>query len=83
MAKNYTYIGNCEQDGLLHVILEVRCTECKTTKRILVDPNGYHKWINGTLIQRALPDLPKDIRELLISGFCGSCFDKLFPLDEA
>ena len=83
MAKNYTYVGNCESDDLLYVILEAHCIECKTTKRILVDPNGYHKWINGTLIQRALPDLPKDDRELLISGFCGACFDKLFPLDEA
>ena len=83
MAKNYIYKGNCEQDGMLHVVLEARCTECKTTTLILVDPNGYHKWINGALIQSALPDLSKDKRELLIFGLCGSCFDKLFPLDEA
>lgn len=83
MAKNYIYKGSCEQDGMLHVVLEARCTECKIIKQILVDPNGYHKWINGTLIQRALPDLSKENRELLISGFCGSCFDKLFPIDEA
>jgi len=36
-------------------------------------------WRNGALIQRAMPNLTADERELLISGYCGTCFDKLFP----
>lgn len=79
--KHYIYAGNCEQDNMLLVILEARCQKCKTTKRILVDPNGYHRWINGMVIQRALPDLSREQREILISGYCGPCFDELFPND--
>jgi len=32
----------------------------------------------GELIQNALPYLSADERELLISGICGGCFDKMF-----
>jgi hypothetical protein len=32
----------------------------------------------GELIQRAMPDVSEDERELLISGVCGQCFDELF-----
>lgn len=80
MAKHYKYAGTCEIDnGLTSVVLEATCSMCKKTKRIIVDPTGYHKWLNGTLIQNALPDVPSQDRELLISGICGSCFDNLDP----
>lgn len=82
MAKStYQYTGNTEIDNLTYVILEARCNVCKKTKRILADPIGFHKWINGTLIQQALPDLRSADRELLISGTCGDCFDKITEED--
>ena len=34
------------------------------------------------LIQNAMPNLSADDRELLISGICGPCFDKMFPPEE-
>jgi len=36
------------------------------------------KWKNGELIQNVMPYLNEDERELLISGTCGKCFDKIF-----
>jgi hypothetical protein len=39
---------------------------------------GYERWLSGELIQRALPDLTINERELLISGLCSKCWDQLF-----
>lgn len=36
-------------------------------------------WINGMLIQDAMPNLPADQREFLISGCTPEDFNKLFP----
>ena len=36
----------------------------------------------GRMRQDALPELSCDERELLISGTCGACFDKLFPSED-
>lgn len=38
----------------------------------------YNKWVNGTLIQYAMPDLSVDDREFLISGVSPNAFDDLF-----
>lgn len=42
----------------------------------------FNAWKNGALIQVAMPELSKEVRELLISGTCNECWDKLFNLDE-
>jgi len=55
------------------------CTKCNTVFRVLVDPVGYRAWMNdGELIQNALPTLSLGHRELLISGTCEECFNKMF-----
>jgi hypothetical protein len=39
-------------------------------------------WKMGSgLIQDLMPYLSEGERELLISGFCGSCFNQIFDLD--
>ena len=38
----------------------------------------YEAWENGKLIQDVMPYLSADEREVLISGICGPCFDKMF-----
>lgn len=60
-------------------IVEVECTVCRTKHTILVPAGGYWKWAKGhAKIQDALPGLTEDERELLVSGICGQCFDKMF-----
>lgn len=54
------------------------CIECKAHIRVVVDSFGYSKWIRGTPVQIAFPELDVDKRELLVSNMCGKCFDKLF-----
>ena len=34
---------------------------------------------SGKLIQNFFPKLTPGEREILISGICGKCFDKMFP----
>lgn len=55
-----------------------RCESCKRVYNFKVSVIGYNAWRNGTLIQRALPELAPDLRELLISDMCGTCFSKIF-----
>lgn len=42
--------------GIEHT-LEVPCTEAQ-----------LHDWQNGTMIQNAMPDVPAELREFVISG---------------
>ncbi len=39
------------------------------------------RWKAGELIQRVMPELTPDQRELLISQTCGDCFDDMFKYD--
>ena len=40
---------------------------------------GWIDWQEGELIQVALPTLTEGERELLISGTCDTCWDRMFP----
>ena len=61
------------------------CNLCKGQTEMMVNINDYAAWEDdrgkpeGLLIQDAMPYLTADEREVLISGTCGNCFDKMFP----
>jgi hypothetical protein len=60
-----------------------RCKSCLKDIELPCTEDQVLAWRNGRdLIQRALPQLTADERELLLSGYCGSCFDSLFALEE-
>jgi hypothetical protein len=65
------------------------CTVCGKRAAVEVPEAGYVKWQGGQLIQRALPTLTDDERELLMTGTHSHCWDAQFPdefipyLDEA
>lgn len=54
------------------------CNNCKELHQIEVYAEDLQAWENGKLIQEAMPYLPPDIRELMISGICGKCFAEMF-----
>lgn len=61
------------------IMKEVVCRLCGTKHAVIAPAAGYLKWAKGQAkIQEALPSLTDDERELLVSGICGQCFDKLF-----
>ena len=63
-------------------IVEVECVMCHIKHNVIVPIAGYHKWATGQAkIQDALPGLSADERELLMSGICGECFNKMFKED--
>lgn len=61
------------------IMKEVVCKVCSTKHVVIAPTAGYLRWAKGQAkIQEALPGLSEDDRELLVSGICGQCFDKMF-----
>jgi hypothetical protein len=54
------------------------CRSCSKSVSIMVNGQDVVDWKSGTYIQDAMPYLSVDEREILISGTCGTCFDKMF-----
>lgn len=60
-------------------VIEVTCISCGSKHIIIVPTEGYKLWRSGQMhIQDALPGLSADEREMLLSGICPTCWDKLF-----
>lgn len=55
-----------------------KCIFCKQEKTVLVEEKDLKKYTGGK-IQECFQYLDANERELLISGICGSCYDKLIP----
>ena len=56
------------------------CDHCGQTFRIIYNREDMIDWLSGSMyIQDAMPYLTNGERELLLSGTCDVCFDKLFP----
>ena len=60
------------------IIVKKTCNQCNELHQIHVYKADHDAWKNGKLIQEVMPYVPTHMRELLISGICGSCFDRLF-----
>ena len=58
------------------------CNRCKDQVEMKVHVEDVTAWENGELIQNAMPYLSADEREVLISGTCGPCFDRMFGGEE-
>jgi len=56
----------------------VACRVCQQITTIDVDGDGYLAWLNGELIQNAMPEVSQEDRELLISSTCDDCFCEMF-----
>ena len=58
------------------------CPICGKVNEIEVNEADYLDWNDGMLAQDAFPYLPADVREMLISGICPSCWNRMFCVDE-
>lgn len=61
-----------------NILIQKVCRECCKTVKMSVDPEGVRQYNEGEKVQDAFPYLTADEREILISGICGECFDKMF-----
>lgn len=77
-----THIGEDGPSTLLLYVDPPPCFVHKVSHRMVVPLEGYYHWQGGELIQSALPDLPADRREQLMSGICPNGWDTLWG-DEA
>ena len=59
-------------------MIQATCRQCKESVEMSVNRQDMVDWQGGKHIQHAMPYLSADQRELLISGTCGTCFDKMF-----
>jgi hypothetical protein len=60
-----------------------RCFVCGQDVSVFVAPQDAEEFLSGGgFAQDIFPYLSAADRELLISGTCGPCFDKIFPPDE-
>lgn len=64
--------------------VDVVCPFCHKTTTVQVVGEDFYAWkFEGALIQNAMPYLPANVRETLISGLCDECQDKMFsPFEE-
>lgn len=59
-------------------IYSMTCSCCGTEYLIAIDPKDIERWQNGELIQNAMPYVDVNMRELIINGICGFCFDEMW-----
>ena len=58
--------------------IEKQCPHCKHYHFVIVQDVDYQRWQSGTLVQDAFPNLNADEREILMTGICGPCWEKIF-----
>jgi hypothetical protein len=63
-------------------VVTPRCSVCGERGELEVDGDGLGRWMAGELVQRALPDLDADQRELLVSGTHAPCWVKMFGQED-
>lgn len=61
-----------------NVIVEIYCPICGKAHYVEVNENAYYDWLDGMLIQNAMPDLTPTEREQLISRLCPDCQKMVF-----
>ena len=60
------------------------CTKCQKEVTLKVQINDFMDWrYGGRHIALAFDYLSPDEREILISGICSECFDKIFKKEES
>lgn len=74
MRDNHVAISAGENE----IQFVLACAMCHETFTYLVPFEQYMCWRAGELVQRVFPDLPREHREMFISGTCNSCFHRLF-----
>jgi hypothetical protein len=64
-------------------MITVQCGICEQFIAVSCTNEQYARWKNHEgLIQDIMPDVPRELRELLISGTCPACFDEMFGEDD-
>jgi hypothetical protein len=63
---------------MAQAVITPTCRTCKTDYLLKVNAEDIKKINQGVHVQNAMPYLSAGERELLISGICDTCFNKMF-----
>lgn len=64
------------------ITVETYCPMCHQFHYVEVNERDFYAWQSGKLAQDAFPYLTAEEREMLISGICSDCWDKMFGEEE-
>lgn len=64
------------------VCVVTQCPFCGRGNEVEVNEADYWDWDDGMMAQDAFPYLSAAEREMLISGVCPTCWDKMFGIEE-
>ena len=57
------------------------CPICGAENVVVCENEQYEAWKKGALVQNAFPKMDPDSRELLITGICRQCYDKMIDAE--
>ena len=63
------------------ILVGNRCPMCQSMNSVEVDDKDLIKWQNGESIQKAFPYLNANEREIIQTGICPTCWDKMFGIE--
>lgn len=64
------------------VCVVTQCPFCGRGNEVEVNETDYWDWDDGMMVQDAFPYLSAGEREMLISGCCSTCWNKMFGGEE-
>lgn len=83
MIKGDLYTRLQELKKKHNIKIETICPNCNKHTVLEVNVNDYFDFKEGKKhIQEAFPYLSADEREMLLTGLCKECWDKLFKEEE-
>jgi len=59
------------------VNLRVNCISCSKLQTLTLPAGGYRQWRHGVSVQEAFPDESAETREMLTSGVCPACWNRM------
>lgn len=59
------------------MIYEIKCKFCHIVYEIEISDDEFRRLDSGESVKDVFPYMSLDTQELLISGVCGKCFDKV------
>ena len=63
---------------MMKVWLGRECPICGEYHEVLINEEDYYAYLDGELVQVAFPYLTADEREIIVTGICKDCWDKMF-----
>ena len=66
-----------------HAVVSAKCVSCLALTPLEITPQELKKFLGSkSSIQDCFPNMDREYREMLISGFCPSCWRQLFKPKE-